>query len=207
LRVEEIGLFPLGIVLLPRERLPLHIFEPRYRELIGECLEEERAFGLVLADDDGLRAVGTRAAVVEVLERFDDGRLNVLVEGGERFHVRELTSGRSFQTAEIEPVDDEEETPSTEDVERAVTLLRRVAELAGADAEDLEPTSSFPSFELAARVELEPRLKQRLLEQRSEPQRLRTLADLLEGAARALERRAEVTRIASSNGHARRRSR
>src|SRR6187551_2014182 len=98
----EIGLFPLGIVLLPTELVPLHIFEPRYRELISECLEEEREFGLVLADDDGIRDVGTRAAVTEVLERFDDGRLNVVVEGRERFWISELTGGRSFQTAEVE---------------------------------------------------------------------------------------------------------
>src|SRR5215470_2935880 len=105
--VDEIGLFPLGMVLLPTEQVPLHIFEPRYRELIGECLEEEREFGLVLADDDGIRDIGTRAAVTEVLERFDDGRLNVVVEGRERFRISELTGGRSFQTAEVEPIEDE----------------------------------------------------------------------------------------------------
>ncbi|HYA08342.1 MAG TPA: LON peptidase substrate-binding domain-containing protein, partial [Gaiellaceae bacterium] len=77
--MEEIGLFPLGIVLLPTERVPLHIFEPRYRELIHECLEHERAFGLLFEDEDGVRELGTRAHVTEVLERFDDGRLNILV--------------------------------------------------------------------------------------------------------------------------------
>jgi Lon protease-like protein len=204
--VEEIGLFPLGIVLLPTERVPLHIFEPRYRELIGECLDDDREFGLLLADDDGLRAVGTRAAVVDVLERFDDGRLNIVVEGHDRFRVRELTGGRSFQTAEVEPVADEGEAPAEAEVERALTQLRRVAELAGADAEELEPTGDTPSFELAAKVELAPGLKQELLELTSEPDRLRTLARLLEGAARALERREEITRIAATNGHARKRA-
>ena len=203
--MEEIGLFPLGIVLLPTERVPLHIFEPRYRELIGECLDGDREFGLLLADEDGLRAVGTRAAVVEVLERFDDGRLNIVVEGRERFRVRELTGGRSFQTAEIEPLADGGDVPEEVDVERALTQLRRVAELAGADADELEPTGETPSFELAAKVELAPGLKQELLELTSEPDRLRTLARLLEGAAKALERREEITRIAATNGHARRR--
>jgi hypothetical protein len=75
--MDEIGLFPLGMVLLPTERVPLHIFEERYKELIDECIELEQEFGLVLQDDDGIREVGTRAAVVAVLERFDDGRLNV----------------------------------------------------------------------------------------------------------------------------------
>ena len=91
----ELGLFPLGIVLLPTERVPLHIFEPRYRELIGECIAEEREFGLVFADENGVRELGTRARVDEVLEQFDDGRMNIVVEGGERFRVESLTRGRS----------------------------------------------------------------------------------------------------------------
>jgi len=92
--VDEIGLFPLELVLLPTERVPLHIFEPRYKELIGECLRSGDEFGLVLQDDQGRREIGTRAAVVEVLQVFDDGRMNVIVEGHERFRLRELTSGR-----------------------------------------------------------------------------------------------------------------
>ena len=198
--MEEIGLFPLGMVLLPTERAPLHIYEPRYRELIGECLDEGREFGLVLADDDGMREIGTRAAVVEVLERFEDGRLNVLVEGRERFRLRGMTGGRSFQTGEIEPVVDEPGEPDDEQVAGALALLQRVAELAGADVADLELHTREPSFELVARVEFEPRLKQDLLEQRSEPARLRTVARLLEGAARALEQRQERSRLASTNG-------
>ena len=99
--MEEIGLFPLGIVLLPSEHVPLHIFEPRYRELIAECLEHEREFGLIYADGDGVREVGTRARVIDVLEEFEDGRLNVVVEGGARFRVERLTRGRTFLTAVV----------------------------------------------------------------------------------------------------------
>jgi Lon protease-like protein len=198
--VSEIGLFPLGIVLLPTERIPLHIFEPRYRELIGECIDEGREFGLVLADDEGLREIGTRAAVTQVLERFDDGRLNVLVEGRERFRLVELTSGRSFDTGEVEPVVDAADEPVAADVERALDLLRRLAEMAGADIEGLEVTTRSPSFELAARVDFEPRLKQRLLELRSEPERLQTLAELLEWATKMLELQQAGSRIAQQNG-------
>jgi Lon protease-like protein len=122
------------MVLLPTERVPLHIFEDRYQELIGECLELEREFGLVLADDDGIRDVGTRAAVVAVLERFDDGRMNVVVEGRERFRIVKLTAGRSFRTADVEPLDDLEPEPDDAGLAQAVTTLRRVAELAGSDA-------------------------------------------------------------------------
>ena len=131
--MTEIGLFPLGIVLLPTELVPLHIFEERYQELIGECLDEDREFGIVLADDDGLHEVGTRAAVTEVLERFDDGRLNIVVEGRERFRVAELTGGRSFQTAEIEPVEDDDvsEVGDPADAERALALFEQLVELTG----------------------------------------------------------------------------
>src|SRR6185437_14141879 len=90
--VPELGLFPLPLVLVPTERIPLHIFEPRYKELIGECVETDGEFGLVLATGDGaVHEVGTRARVLEVLEELDDGSMNVVVEGGERFRLIELT--------------------------------------------------------------------------------------------------------------------
>ena len=79
--------------------MPLHIFEPRYKELVGECVADEREFGLLLEDESGRREVGTRAAVLEVLQVFDDGRMNVVVEGGRRFSVDRMTQGRSFMTA------------------------------------------------------------------------------------------------------------
>jgi ATP-dependent Lon protease len=198
--MEEIGLFPLGVVLLPTERIPLHIFEDRYRELISECLEEGRDFGLILTDDDGLREIGTRARVTEVLERFDDGRMNVVVEGGERFRLLELTGGRPFATGEVEPVVDEEDEPEDTDVEQALELLRKLGEIAGADVEGLEVTTDIPSFELAARVDFEPRLKQQLLESRSEPERLRHLAGMLEQATGLLELQQASNKIASTNG-------
>ena len=198
--MEEIGLFPLGIVLLPTERIPLHIFEPRYKELIDECLDEGREFGLVFADESGLREVGTRAAVVEVLERFPDGRLNIVVEGRERCRLVELTSGRSFQTSEVEPVVDEGDEPAAEEIDRALTVLRRLAKLAGADPESLGVETRTPSFELAAHVELEPGLKQELLELRSERARLRRLVPVLEQAERAVALQQRIERVAQTNG-------
>src|SRR5947209_225914 len=82
--IGELGLFPLEAVLLPRERIPLHIFELRYQELIGECIDRDCDFGLLFEDDDGVREIGTRAHVIEIINRFDDGRLNIIVEGHER---------------------------------------------------------------------------------------------------------------------------
>ena len=198
--MEEIGLFPLEVVLLPTERIPLHIFEPRYRELIGECLDDEREFGLVFADDDGMRAVGTRASVIEVLERYDDGRLDVVVEGGGRFRLEELTAGRTFQTGVVQPLEDEPGEPPDEEVERGRRELHRVAELAGAELDELELTTPTPSYELASRVELDPLLKQRLLELTSEAERLRTVVEVLGQIASTIELRRAGASVASTNG-------
>src|SRR5687767_12080931 len=149
-----------------------------------------------------MRRVGTRAAVVDVVERFEDGRLNVIVEGRERFELRQLTSGRSFQTGDVDLLVDDGGGPTPEQVERTLAVLRRVAELAETELDDemLSPTGDTPSFELAARVTLEPKLKQQLLEQRSEPARLEHLAALLEAAAKALKDRRAAAKLAAGNG-------
>lgn len=198
--MTEIGLFPLGIVLLPTELVPLHIFEDRYKELIGECLELGLEFGLVYADEDGVRDTGTMARVTEVLERFDDGRLNIAVEGTERFSVTKLTRGRAFMTAEVEPVEDEWVEPDPEAVARAVASYRALA--AAVEAEPDEPDERSPqlAYELAASVELPPDSKQELLELRSEQARLVLLADLLDAALAALLAARELDKRAKTNG-------
>ena len=198
--MPEIGLFPLGIVLLPTERVPLHIFEPRYRELIAECLDEDLEFGMLLADDDGIREIGTRAGVVEVLERFEDGRLNVLVEGHERFRVVALTQGRSFHTGEVEPLVDSSEPAAPADVERTLALFRNLVEVADTEVDEPPADSDELSYALAARVDFGAELKQELLELRSEPQRLRRVAELLERATKAVTVEREVRQRASTNG-------
>jgi Lon protease-like protein len=200
--VDEIGLFPLGIVLLPTERIPLHIFEPRYRELITECLGERRDFGLVLGDDDGTQSVGTRAQVTEVLNRFDDGRLDVVVEGGERFEISERTDGRNFHTALVAPYDDVIDPAVADDITRALELYAKLAQLTGSDADPPEPSAAALSFELAARFEFAPPLKQELLEERSERVRLARLCEMLELAAEVVQRQHEIAALAATNGHA-----
>jgi Lon protease-like protein len=201
LHALEIGLFPLELVLLPGERVPLHIFEDRYRELIGECLSDGIEFGLILENEDGLREVGTSTAVVELIDTFEDGRMNVLVEGRGRFRVVELTEGRSFQTAEVEALEDDGETPTGDEVEHALSVFRRLVTVAEAD-EIEQPSAGSPhlSFELASRVDFGHELKQELLELRSERRRLRRLSELLEQAVAALAREREVRQRASGNG-------
>jgi Lon protease-like protein len=200
--VDEIGLFPLELVLLPTERVPLHIFEPRYRELIGECVEQGRPFGLVFADDDGVRDVGTLATVVEVVDRFPDGRLNVVVEGGERFRLIQLTEGRSFHTADVEELLDADDEAPVELVERAVALFERLVGLTGAEAETPATDGPLPlSYALAGRFELSPELKLELLRETSEAARLARVCEILEGAAAELEHRRAVSERAQRNGH------
>lgn len=199
--MDEIGLFPLGIVLLPTERVPLHVFEPRYKELIGECLELDVEFGLVYADDDGVREIGTRARVTEVLERFDDGRMNVVVEGGSRFRVENLTHGRSFLTADVVPVEDAPgNEPSAESIALAAGSFRALAAVAGAETGDLDETAPELSFELAAQVELPTDSKQELLELDSEQRRLELVTELLDVVRATLIATRELGEHAKKNG-------
>ena len=197
----EIGLFPLELVLLPSERVPLHIFEDPYKELISVCVAKTSEFGLILETEDGLRDVGTRTGVLEVVHTFDDGRMNVLVEGRDRFRLVYQTGGRSFRTAYVEPLEDEDGPPSEEEAEAALEVFRRLVQVA--EAEEIgEPAEGGValSFQLAARVDFGPELKQELLELRSERQRLVRLVELLERAVVGLAREREVRERASGNG-------
>jgi Lon protease-like protein len=198
--VDEIGLFPLPVVLLPGEQAPLHVFEPRYRELIGECLDEGGEFGLVLADEEGMREVGTRASVVEVLERFPDGRLNVVVEGGGRFRLLELTEGRSFTTAEIDEIEDDGDEPTDDEREQCVAAYERVVAAANADLDELDARADSIAFQIAARIDLGTDVKQDLLELRSERERVVRLSPLLDRAADVVQRDREIRDRASANG-------
>ena len=203
LTVSAIGLFPLGIVLLPGERVPLHIFEPRYKELINECLALGTEFGIVLTDGLGSREVGTKAAIVELLERLPDERLNILVEGRERFRVLQLTTGRSFITAETVEVEDLPEPPRPEAIAECLAAYRRYADAAQIAVDEPIAEMGKLSFELAHRVDINPGPKQELLEMRSESERLIRLGQLLDQACLVLRRRA-TERIASLNGQVRR---
>ncbi len=199
--MAEIGLFPLGLVLLPTERVPLHIFEPRYRELIEESLDQDEPFGVVFADDDGLREIGTRATVTEVTERFEDGRLNIVVEGGDRFRLLELTEGRTFATGRVEPVDDQHDPAASDDVERALVLFGRLVELTSSAVEPPAAETPELSFAIASCFDFSPDLKQELLDESSERVRLVRLCELLAIAAETVERQQKIALRAQTNGN------
>jgi ATP-dependent Lon protease len=198
--MPEIGLFALPLVLLPTEQVPLHIFEDRYKELIEECLDEDRPFGLLYADGDGIQEIGTNAHVVQVLTRFDDGRMNVLVEGAERFRVHELTGGRSFQTGRTSPFLDDDDPADVSAIERALRLFERLRDLTASEVEVPSGDSPQLSYALAARVELESEIKQGLLQATSERVRLDRVSELLVEAATTVERHRRAAERAATNG-------
>lgn len=200
--MPELGLFPLPIVLVPTERIPLHIFEPRYIELIGECRRADTDFGLVLGTGDGaVHEIGTRARVLEVLDEQPDGTMDVVVEGGERFRLLELTSGRPFATGLVEPVEDDpgdEADPA--DLAQALALFARLAETAESDVD--VPTADLPDldFQLAARVDFGAEAKQELLAATSRRARVARLLELLEQAIEAVRLERILHDRAEGNG-------
>jgi Lon protease-like protein len=199
--MPEIGLFPLPIVLVPTELVPLHIFEPRYRELIAECVATGEEFGLVLATGDGaVHEIGTRAVVQQVLETLDDGSSNIVVEGRERFRLLELTSGRAFNPGLVESVTDDDEEPLAVDVTRALELFLELAELAGTEVEPPDSESAQVDFEIAARVEFGAEAKQELLASTSPRARMTRLVELLEIALEAVQIERTLRERAGQNG-------
>jgi Lon protease-like protein len=199
--MPEIGLFPLPLVLVPTERIPLHIFEPRYKELVDECLESGTPFGLVLATGDGaVHEVGTMASVEEVLEVLDDGAMNIVVEGLDRFRLLELTSGHSYTTCLYEAVEDDDELPSPEQSARAYELFQQLAEATSADIDFPSPDIAQLDFELTARVDFGIEAKQELIALTSPQRRMERLAELLERALETTMLQQALKERAGKNG-------
>ena len=196
--MPDLGLFPLNLVLTPGERVPLHIFEPRYRELIGECLLNLTEFGLIYRQGVALSPVGTRARVDEVLERFPDGRLNVVVSGTTRFRVVEETTGRSFITARVGDLDDIGAAPSEQEV--AACLAAFAETQLGGGFPGLDGTPEGLAFAVAAAAGLPNEIKQELLEMLSERDRVVALTEALIGPAGTEIRARQVEQRASGNG-------
>jgi Lon protease-like protein len=199
--MARLGLFPLPLVLVPTERVPLHIFEPRYRELIGECIERGEEFGVLLKKPDGEgSAVGTRAAVVDVLRRLPDGRMHIAVEGGERFRLLEVHHDRSFLEGTIEPVEDEDDPPASGDVAKVLELFGRLQQTVGSTVDPPDADSPQLDFEIVSRVDFGNDAKQELIELTSPHRRFGRLVELLEHALEALVLERAVMKSAATNG-------
>src|SRR5215210_1899175 len=123
MRVSDIPLFPLNVVLMPGAPLPLHIFEDRYKQMVDECLEAESEFGMVLADEAGTREVGCTARIVEMIERYEDGRMVILVEGSRRFKLNNVMTGKPYYVGEIEYIEEDSGEDVTALAEECTALL------------------------------------------------------------------------------------
>jgi len=201
--VPLLPLFPLDLVLLPGTALPLHIFEPRYKEMIGECLATQAPFGVLRALEQGIAEIGCTAEIVAVTKKYPDGRLDLIAQGRQRFEVIELNEERSFLRAEILLIPDELGTSAPEDTKRAIELHRQILSLAGAVQDISEADQSALSFYLAGSLPLDLDFKQNLLSTRSEGQRVHALATYLEGILPAIRRAAHARDKAGGNGHVR----
>jgi Lon protease-like protein len=196
-----IPLFPLDVVLFPGTPLPLHIFEPRYKEMIAECLAQNRTFGVVRAIEQGLAEVGCTAEIVTVVKEYPDGRLDLVTEGRKRFELLAVNEERSFLRAEVLMIDDELGTPPQEDTARAIQLHSELLALAGAQQDLAAVDPSLLSFYLAGSLPLDLDFKQKLLSLRAESERLTLLINYLETLIPNLHRAARAREKAGGNGH------
>jgi len=200
---RDFPLFPLGLVALPGELIPLHIFEERFKTMINECLESEHEFGIVWLSDDGLKAIGCAARIETVLERMEDGRLNLVVRGTRPFRVLERLGHLAYPAGVIEFVHDR-----GDEVEESLLIAAReaYADLVQRPT-DREPEadelSEMGAYEMAATVDFGLDAKQGLLDLRSENARLRLVTRLFRAALKRLDFVDRAQARARSNGKVR----
>jgi Lon protease-like protein len=193
-------LFPLGLVLLPGEAVPLHIFEERYKLMIGECLDEDKEFGIIWLADDELKEIGCGARITRVLERFDDGRLNILVEGTTPFRLERRIGDLPYPAGDVELLDDAPEADEAA-LERTRSGYADLVEEVTDSRPEGEALATLGAYGMAATLEIAPAAKQALLELRSEPARLEQLEVLFAEALRRIKTAERVAEQASGNGH------
>lgn len=174
----KIPLFPLDLVLFPETVLPLHIFEERYREMVGECLNENKAFGVVRSDGDQMAIVGCMARIVRVLERYADGRLDILCKGAQRFEIEGLDESRKFLQAEVGFFDDEGAGSTRSERQDCAALHFATMHLAGLQPPAMHLDLNAPvAFRLADALPSDLGFKQQLLACRSDAERTAKLRD------------------------------
>jgi Lon protease-like protein len=202
-RSDGFPLFPLGIVALPTELVPLHIFEQRYKTMINRCLEEEREFGIVWLADDGLREIGCACEIERVLERLDDGRINLVARGTRPIRVLERQSHLPYPAGIVEFVSDRpEDLDGTAAAEARTAYLELVKQATGREADEAD-VAEMSAYGMAATVEFGLEAKQGLLDLRSENARLRFVTRLFRGALKRLDYAERAETSARSNGKVR----
>jgi Lon protease-like protein len=196
---REFPLFPLGIVALPGELIPLHIFEERYKTMMNECLRDEKEFGIVWLSDDGLRDNGCSCTIERVMERMEDGRMNLITRGTRPFRVVERQSHLAYPAGVIEFLEDREESVEPRLAQEArdayAELVRRAT-----DSDPEADLTEMDAYAMAATIDFGPDAKQGLLDLRSENARLRLLTRLFHAATKRLDLIDRAQERARSNG-------
>jgi len=200
---REFPLFPLGIVALPGELIPLHIFEERYKTMIQMCLGEEREFGILWLSDDGLREIGCACAVDRVIEQMEDGRMNLLVRGTRPFRVLERQGHLPYPAGVIEFVEDRDDMIDPELAQGAHDAYAELYKRATEREVDPDELATMSAYAMAATVDFGLDAKQGLLDMRSENARLRLVTRLFRAAIKRLELVDKVQERAQSNGKVR----
>lgn len=200
--IKRLPLFPLEVVLYPGEQLSLHIFEPQYRQLITDCLEEDRPFGIVLVASGKLAQVGSLAHIIQVLARYGDGRMDILVTGADRFRIIQLYADQPYLTAEVERIVEPWEKPRQKLRERLITQHMRLLELMGRTVRpSLYQDVRYLSYVIAPSAGLTLQQQQEVLELLTENERVLYLVEHLERLLPQVEHMEATRRRVQSNGH------
>jgi Lon protease-like protein len=203
----RIPLFPLGVTVLPEMLLPLHIFEERYKQMIGACVAEDRPFGIVLFDGGSIRTVGCTARVVEITKSYADGRMDILTRGEERFVIHAVVEEQTYMEAQVSFFGDATEPPDPA-IAETVADARRLLKQMAADMSVPEPEALLAledparlSFAIAALEGFAPEERQRFLEMTAAQERLRKSVQALSRLLERLQLNREIKRLIGGNGH------
>ena len=198
--VRDFPLFPLGLVALPSELIPLHIFEERYKTMIGRCRTEPSEFGIVWMADDGLRPIGCACEIAEVLEELEDGRINLVVRGTRPFRIEARQEELPYPAGAVEFLADRDETPDPEAGSAAREAYAELVRQATDRTPEPADLAAMSAYEMAATVEFGLDAKQGLLDLRSETARLKLVTRLFKAAVKRLDYVERAQARARSNG-------
>jgi len=201
--IPDFPLFPLGLVALPGEAVPLHIFEERYKTMMNECLDAEREFGIIWLSEEGLRDIGCACRIERVLQRSEDGRLNLLTRGTTPLRVIERQSHLPYPAGIVELLEDRHGDVDAELGDQARSAYAELVQRATDESPEEAELAAMDAYAMAARVDFGLDAKQALLDLRSEDARLRLVTRLFRAAVKRLDFVDRAQARARSNGKVR----
>ncbi|MEZ5081149.1 MAG: LON peptidase substrate-binding domain-containing protein [Thermoleophilia bacterium] len=197
----DLGLFPLEMVLVPGEQIPLHLFEPRYRQLYADCVLSNTPFVLVRQEEGVAAQVGCTAVFEDLVSREQDGRLNVIVRGAQAVEIIEETQGRRYFSALCRVLEDDAEAPDEALAQEAVRRFQEFSERLTGERRDPPEIDGVPlSYAITGAMEMPTPIKQRILSLRNEPARLTSVIRAIDIAQRSTDRIELAAKRAKTNG-------